>query len=111
MQKPFDPGLQPERVSLSWQRSSVAIAVGALFYGRLVGDTLGIWALLPVVAGLALAILMGVKSHVRYRHHHRTLTSNRGHLADGLLLAVVSVSVACAGVFALMVMLLAQTWR
>lgn len=106
MSEPFDPGLQPERSALAWQRTAMAIGVGALVYGRIVAHTLGLWSLLPSAAGLLLAVLMGVKSHLRYRHHHRTLTEGQGQLADGLLPAIVAASVFAAGVFALVVLLL-----
>lgn len=102
---PFDPGLQPERVALSWQRTSLAIAVGSLFYARLVAHQLGLWALLPAVAGLGLGTWTGLKAHLRYRHHHRVLNSGEGLLADGLLPAIVAACVGAAGIFALVVML------
>lgn len=102
---PYDPGLQPERVALSWQRTSMSIAIGALFYSRLIAHVVGLWALLPAVAGLALGGVMGLKAHARYRHHHRVLNRSEGQLADGLLMAIVAASVFAAGVFALVVML------
>ncbi len=102
---PFDPGLQPERVALSWQRTSLSIAIGALFYARLVANVIGLWALLPAVAGLALGGVMGLKSHLRYLHHHRVLNRDEGRLADGLLPAIVATCVCAAGIFAFVVML------
>lgn len=105
LETPFDPGLQPERVALSWQRTSMSIAIGALFYARLVANAIGLWALLPAVAGLLLGSVTGIKSHMRYRHHHRVLNRNEGQLADGLLLAIVAGCVCAAGIFALVVML------
>lgn len=106
---PYDPGLQPERVALSWQRTSMSIAIGALFYARLIANVVGLWALLPAVAGLALGGVMGLRAHSRYRHHHRVLNSRVGQLADGRLLAVVAACVCAAGIFALVVML-ATRW-
>ncbi|MCC2594665.1 DUF202 domain-containing protein [Tessaracoccus sp. OS52] len=99
-ERPFDPGLQPERVALSWRRTALAVAVGSLVYARLIAPVIGAWALVPTLAGLVLATVMGLKSTRRYRHHHRTLTSQRGHLADGALMAFIAASVSAAGLFA-----------
>lgn len=107
MTTPFDPGLQPERVALSWQRTAMSIAVGSLVYARIIAPVIGAWALAPALAGLVLASMMGVKSSRRYQHHHRTLTSRRGHIADGLFLAFVAASVFAAGIFAFVLTLLA----
>lgn len=104
--RPFDPGLQPERVALSWQRTALSVAVGSFLYARVILPNVGVWALVPVVAGLVLATVMGYKSSRRYQHHHRTLTSQRGSLADGFLLFFIASSVAAAGVFAMVLALL-----
>ncbi len=101
---PFDVGLQPERVALSWQRTALAIAVGSLLYGRIVASQLGILSLLPVMAGLVLAAVMGWWSRRRYEHHHVTLTRGGGPIADGALLAVVATCVGLAGLLALWLM-------
>lgn len=102
-QQPFDPGLQPERVALSWQRTALALAVGSVVYARIIAPTVGLWALLPTAAGLGLAVVMGMRAHRRYQHHHRTLTGNRGSLADGFLMFFISASVMAAGIFAFVV--------
>ena len=106
MERPADPGLQPERVALSWQRTALAIAVGALIYARIVFQTIGYWAFVPMVAGLVLALYLGAGSRVRYRRQHRAMTDENVRLTDGKLLAVVSASVSAAGVFALVAGLL-----
>ncbi|SDL18657.1 DUF202 domain-containing protein [Tessaracoccus oleiagri] len=105
MTAPFDPGLQPERSALSWQRTAMAIGVGSLVYARVISPVIGLWAILAAAAGLGLSIWMMVKSHQRYGHHHRVLTSRSGQLADGLLIAVVAGCVFAAGVFALVMLL------
>ena len=107
-ERPFDPGLQPERSALAWQRTSLSIAGGSLIFGRILSTSLGLWALLPMVAGLALSAALGLKSHQRYRHHHRTLTSGNGLLADGRLNAALALFVLGAGVLSLITVL---AWR
>lgn len=106
MSQPFDPGLQPERVALSWQRTALSVAVGSLVYARIISPTIGLWALLPALAGLLLAGLMGIKASRRYQHHHRTLTGGKGWIADGFFLGFVAAMVGAAGVFALLIVLL-----
>ncbi len=106
--RPFDKGLQPERSALAWQRTALSIAVGSLIFGRILSTSLGLWALLPMLAGLAMSAVLGVKANRRYAHHHRTLTSGNGALADGRLNAAVALFMAGSGVFALVMVL---TWR
>lgn len=106
--RPFDPGLQPERSTLAWQRTGLAIAVGSLIFGRILATSLGFWALVPMMAGLSMAAALGLKAHQRYAHHHRTLTSGRGMLADGRLNAALALFVIAAGLFSIVVVL---SWR
>lgn len=103
--QPFDPGLQPERVALSWRRTALSVGLGSVVYARLISPTIGVWALLPTAAGLTLAVVMGLKSNSRYKHHHRTLTSQRGSLADGFLMFAIAACVCAAGIFALVMAL------
>lgn len=105
--RPFDPGLQPERTGLAWQRTALSIGMGALVFARIEATVLGVWSWVFAGAGLAAAVLIGVWSRRRYAYTHRTLTAGRTRLADGLLLAVVSVVVAVAGVIALILSLVA----
>lgn len=99
--RPFDKGLQPERSALAWQRTALSIAVGSLIFGRILSTSLGLWALLPMVAGLIMAGVLGVKAHRRYAHHHRTLTLGNGVLADGRLNAALALFMLAGGIFAL----------
>ncbi len=105
---PFDKGLQPERSALAWQRTALSIAVGSLIFGRILSTSLGLWALLPMVAGLTMSGVLGLKAHRRYAHHHRTLTSGEGLLADGRLNAALVLFMFGAGVFSLIMVV---TWR
>ncbi len=106
--RPFDKGLQPERSALAWQRTAMSIAVGSLIFGRILSTSLGLWALLPMMAGLSMSAVLGVKAHRRYAHHHRTLTSGQGLLADGRLNAALALFMVGVGLFSLVMVL---TWR
>ena len=106
--RPFDKGLQPERSALAWQRTALSIAVGSLVFGRILSESLGLWALLPMLIGLLMSSVLGMKAHRRYAHHHRTLTSGNGHLADGRLHAALALFMVGVGVFSVAMVLL---WR
>lgn len=43
-----DPGLQPERTSLSWQRTALSTLVAAVVVARLTSAAIGPWGLLPL---------------------------------------------------------------
>lgn len=101
-----DPGLAAERTILAWQRTALSIGVGALVFARIEATALGLWSWAFAVAGVGVAALIGVWSRRRYTHTHRTLVSGGGRLADGLLPAVVAVTVAAAGLVALLIALL-----
>lgn len=106
--RPSDPGLQPERSALAWQRTALAIAVGSLIFGRILSASLGLWAVLPMVAGLAMSATLGMRSQRRYAHHHRILTSGKGMIADGRLIAALALFVLGGGIFSLVLVL---SWR
>lgn len=105
--RPFDKGLQPERTALSWQRTTLALAVGLLVTVRLLAH-LGSSLTLPVAgAGLVLTVAVFVTGFRRYRSVHATLTSSGGervafHSALPLLVwAVVSFGLGMFGLVAL----------
>ncbi|MEO7586794.1 MAG: DUF202 domain-containing protein [Arachnia sp.] len=106
--RPFDPGLQPERSALAWQRTALSIAIGSLIFGRILSHSMGLWAFLPMVVGLAMAAVLGMKANARYAHHHRTLTSGTGLLADGRLNAAMALFMLTVGLFSLVMVLF---WR
>lgn len=106
--RPFDKGLQPERSALAWQRTALSIAIGSLIFGRILSTSLGLWALLPMVAGLTMSAALGFKAHRRYAHHHRTLTSGNGNLADGRLNASLALFMLGGGIFSLAMVVI---WR
>lgn len=107
-ERPFDPGLQPERTALAWRRTALAVAVGALITVRILPELLGTWAIVPAGAGLILALLILVATHHRYRAHHNLLTSaDTDHipLPDGALPALVAVTVLGGGALCLTIVL------
>ncbi len=99
--RPFDPGLQPERTALSWRRTGLALAVASVAGVRVIPERLGAWALLPTCAGLVLSIAVIVVAHVRYRTVHRILVAagrdGRVPLAGGGLVALVAAAVLILG--------------
>lgn len=97
---PFDPGLQPERTSLAWQRTAISLTVGSLVYARVQASYLGVWAWGFALVGVVLGVLVGHRARARYRSTHRTLTAGQLKLPDGLLPLAVAAVVFFAGVAA-----------
>ncbi|MDZ8201045.1 DUF202 domain-containing protein [Microbacterium sp. SSW1-59] len=99
--RPFDPGLQPERTLLSWRRTCLALAVASLVSVRFAAEVLGGAALAFGVIGVVMAIAAYIAAGHRYRRAHRAL-SRAGELpTDGsalllMLGALVTVGAACA---------------
>ncbi|NUT52355.1 MAG: DUF202 domain-containing protein [Saccharothrix sp.] len=82
-----DPGLQPERTTLAWRRTVLAVAVGSLVALRLVPAPWGPWA---GGAGLVASAVLGLTAEHRGRR--------RARAGAGLLLAMTLVVVAAAAV-------------
>lgn len=90
-----DPGLQPERTSLAWRRTALALVVGSLLALRALSSRFGGWALLPGVVGLGLAVTVLVLSHRRYQRQRRDLDGaapTRGPSGAGLTLLTAAAS-------------------
>lgn len=96
----WDAGLQPERTSLAWQRTALALLGVGLLVPRVAWATLGVWSFVPsgLVVGAAVAVLVaGLR---RYRAAHAALTSG-GKLHDGrlpLLVALTAFAIAALAV-------------
>jgi len=104
---PFDPGLQPERTRLAWQRTAISIAAGALVYARVEADVLGLASWICAVVGALAGITIGFWSRQRYHYTHSSLTAGTVKLADGLFPFVVTAVVSGAAVLAVVVALVA----
>jgi uncharacterized membrane protein YidH (DUF202 family) len=99
----FDPGMQPERTALAWQRTALSMAVGSLVALRVFPLILGQWAIIPAAVALALAGLLFAASHLRYRRNHAALLADPAApvlLAGGALIAVTAAVALALGVIA-----------
>jgi len=100
----FDPGLQPERTGLAWQRTCLAFLVGSLVAMKVLPNILGAWSVLLGAAGAVEAAILLVAVRRRYLRNYQSLTSGPGGdvlLADGRLVAVLAVSAGAAGAVSL----------
>lgn len=99
-QVPFDPGLQPERTSLAWERTALSLFIGAMVYSRVEERYLGPWSWGFAVVGTVVAVTVGVRARARYRYTHRSLTAGRVLLPDGVLPLLVALVVFTGAVLA-----------
>ncbi|MBF4161674.1 DUF202 domain-containing protein [Nocardioides acrostichi] len=51
----YDPGAQPERTALAWQRTALSIVGGSLAAARIAYESIGLVALLDLLVALPLA--------------------------------------------------------
>jgi len=98
----FDPGLQPERTRLAWQRTLLALAVGSLVALRLLPPALGTWAIGFGLAGLLLAVVLWPLAARRSAIGYRALLSDSDPLPGGGLLLVLAAVVTTGGVLGLL---------
>ncbi|WP_167305849.1 DUF202 domain-containing protein [Nocardioides euryhalodurans] len=88
-------GTQPERTALAWQRTGLSLALAAAVLARLTWAHLGVWALVSLLASLALCGWVLVESRLRYRGRVAATPSARdvGGWAAALCGTVVLMSV------------------
>ncbi|MGO4956514.1 DUF202 domain-containing protein [Luteococcus sp. Sow4_B9] len=103
---PFDPGLQPERTALSWQRTSLALLVGSLTAARVAMPAAGRWALLAGALGCTCALLLMALSRRRHRRGTASLEGPGHFLATGGWLPLAASLMTLAGGLFLTVVLL-----
>ncbi|MFD1721294.1 DUF202 domain-containing protein [Amnibacterium endophyticum] len=101
MTAPVDPGLQPERTALSWRRTLLALAVGALVSVRVLPDVLGPWTIGTGLAGVAVAIGLWLAAARRARAASAAFGSG-GVMPGGLLLAATAVLTAAGAALGLL---------
>lgn len=92
----FDVGLQAERTALAWQRTALAVAVGAVAAERLAAPVLGVASLVVAAVGLLLAVVVMATARRRYRAVHESLSA-RGDLTAVRSSAAPIAALACAG--------------
>jgi uncharacterized membrane protein YidH (DUF202 family) len=90
----FDPGLQPERTALAWQRTALALTVGALLALRILSPVLGPWSLAAGFAGIALAAIIWVAAGRRARQTRTALLGSAQPLPDARLLLLLALVIA-----------------
>lgn len=107
----FDPGLQPERTSLAWNRTALSMVVGGFAGLRVLPDLVGDWglavALVVIVAGGA----VGITAHRRTERGTRALVSGEGTLPDARLLFGVSSLVAVVAAVGIVTVVVAAVVR
>ena len=97
---PRDPGLQPERTTLAWQRSALALAGATIVVGRLTFGTVGAVALLVVALGVGHAAVIFATAQQHYRI--RTGTSPVRRWPTGVHAVLLSVQVTALGALELL---------
>lgn len=96
--QPWDPGLQPERTTLAWVRTGLALAVVSLLLTRLTG--VGSAALAIGLGGMVVGAALVVGQSGRHRRNDVSLRS--AHLrpaagaSAGLMVAIVVLAAVAA---------------
>jgi uncharacterized membrane protein YidH (DUF202 family) len=97
----WDAGLQPERTSLAWQRTALALLGVGLLIPKLAWAVLDVWTLVPAGLVVAVAVSVLVAGHRRYRATHEVLSTGDGRLRDGRLPLLVALTALVIAVLAL----------
>ncbi len=107
MSSPFDPGLQPERTALAWQRTLLALAVGMLASSRGLLPLVGTAAYAIAGAGVVVLVVLMITVRRRYRSVHDGLTATSGSMlpGGGRLIAVTAVLTTVCGIAAIVFVL------
>lgn len=100
MTAPFDSGLQLERTSLAWSRTSLALALAGAIVTRLTVDRLGAVAVILGFVAVATATATATIAGVRYRRATVALSHGGTLPTNGTMMACASASALAAGVAA-----------
>lgn len=100
-----DPGLQPERTSLAWGRTLLALVVAAALLLRWLPHH-GLAAVLPLAAAAVLALGIWLRQGLRYRRGARSVALESS-APDPLEILAISAAVVVLGALSLLTVLLA----
>lgn len=100
-----DPGLQPERTSLAWGRTLLALVVAAALLLRWLPPH-GLAAVLPLTAAAVLALGIWLRQGLRYRRGARSVALESS-APDPLEILAISAAVVVLGALSLLTILLA----
>ena len=100
-----DPGLQPERTSLAWGRTLLALVVAAALLLRWLPHH-GLAAALPLAAAAVLALGIWLRQGLRYRRGARSVALESS-APDPLEILAISAAVVVLGALSLLTILLA----
>lgn len=99
-----DPGLQPERTSLAWGRTLLALVVAAALLLRWLPHH-GLAAVLPLAAAAVLALGIWLRQGLRYRRGARSVALESS-APDPLEILAISAAVVVLGALSLLTILL-----
>jgi putative membrane protein len=102
--RPYDPGLQPERTTLAWRRTTISLMLGSLVALRLLPPVLGQWSIAISFLGLGLAAFLW-RQAARRANHTADALETAAQLPDGTLLLQLGITVSGAGLLALLYIL------
>ena len=101
--KPMDAGLQPERTSLAWGRTLLALVISGVLFVRWVPEY-GWFALILIATSLGAALGIYVSQRIRYDRSLRGVSSGvlKADVAAVFWTAAVVVAVGAAGIYAVL---------
>lgn len=98
-----DPGLQPERTSLAWGRTLLALVVASALLLRWLPDH-GMAAVVPLAAAAVLALGLWLRQGLRYRRGVRSMARETA-APDPVEIAAISGAVVVLGALSLLTIL------
>jgi len=107
----FDPGLQPERTSLAWNRTALSMVVGGIAGLKVLPGMVGDWGLAVALVVIVAGGVVGITAHRRAERGMRALMAGDGTLPDARLLLGVSSLVAVVAAVAIVAVIVAAAVR